>query len=1257
MKNILLFMSIFIVNISTIIAQSTIDINSGNGQTVNTCNDTFVLTGNHNAGDVFTITLCDNDPDSTHVSASFSNWSFGGGDYLEVFDGSDDTYPPLGASPYDETNFQTPWAMTASPSNMTGCITFVFHSNGGGSTFEASTHCEFHCQYFNAIIDSTSEPINGGLFVDVCQGSTITFYGSGNYLYNGGLYNQSDANCTFQWDFGDGSGPVMGQNATHTFPTEGGGYQIDLLITDQYGCTNRNDVDLKVRQSMTPLWTLGTDTICPGEQVDVMGAAASPPLWDNTPTTIVAGQTYLPDGNGASYQTDLLFDVFGNQTLDSLDMLESICVNMEHSFLGDLIIQITCPDGTTVTLEEQGGGGTYLGEPVDVEDPNQPGIGWDYCWGPNPTYGEMDDEAGNYSTLPAGTYTSHDDLSGLLGCPLNGIWTITVTDNWSIDDGFIFSWGINFAPWVFPNYWGFQNIVEDYQWDGENIITYNDSIITVAPTTEGQVCYNVTITDDYGCHYDTTSCIEVLTATDPICYCETPPTTISYQNPLCFGDEVTFNYTGTADINNSTFDWNFGGGTVISGDVTGPGPIVVDYTSAGNFTVSLNVVEGICVPADSTFPVIIPEELVSTIIGTNLLCYGDTNGTINVITLGGTSPYNYTWSPNVGTTANLTGLSAGVYNVSVTYDNACINILTYEVTQPPLLQISNEESTDILCFGDGDGTITVNAFGGTPDLTFDYGNGNQINDGFFTGLSGGNYTVTITDANGCSTVSNQLTVFEPPLLEFTSHQAQNILCFGEHNGVISSTVIGGAGNYTFELGGITQNNGTFSNLGAGSYTIVVTDGNGCSITHDTIIIEPNKLVATIPEEIVICEGETAEILASVSGGTSPYYYHWSHTSSNVEVVHESPTVDTEYSVYVTDINDCISETSVCEVLVSPDVNLTASSNRDSICSGEPITITSVATDGNHNYTYYIDGNLVQSEEIIYPYQSHDYVVTVIDGCGKTATVIVPVFVYPVPPNNFYPDIMDGCQPLTVSFVETSPLDGQTFVWDFGDNSPENYGTDQNPVHIYEEPGDYDVSLTITSKDGCINTLQQNNLIHVYVNPDAKFETVPEVVSIINPTITFLNHSINADSYAWFFNDGDSSYVTNPIHSFSSNFVGDYEVVLIARTDKGCTDTVKNIVTVREEFTFYAPTAFSPDGDGINDVFYVKGSGIDLDNFKLKIYDRWGEIIFESEDIYEGWDGRAKNHKKVQNGVYKWHVIYLDGYGIEHEESGNVTIIY
>lgn len=155
--------------------------------------------------------------------------------------------------------------------------------------------------------------------------------------------------------------------------------------------------------------------------------------------------TYLPDGSGVSYTTTI--DVYGyvaGQTLNSLNEFLGVCVNMEHSFLGDLVISLTCPNNTTVILENQGGSGTFLGIPIDDEG-GEPGVGFDYCWTQYPDFGVMNIEAGAYSTLPAGTYASEEPLSNFIGCPLNGPWTIEVTDNWAADDGYIFNWGINFT--------------------------------------------------------------------------------------------------------------------------------------------------------------------------------------------------------------------------------------------------------------------------------------------------------------------------------------------------------------------------------------------------------------------------------------------------------------------------------------------------------------------------------------------------------------------------------------------------------------------------------------------------------------------------------------------------------------------------------------------------------------------------------------------------------------------------------------------
>jgi len=178
---------------------------------------------------------------------------------------------------------------------------------------------------------------------------------------------------------------------------------------------------------------------------------------------------------------------------------------------------------------------------------------------------------------------------------------------------------------------------------------------------------------------------------------------------------------------------------------------------------------------------------------------------------------------------------------------------------------------------------------------------------------------------------------------------------------------------------------------------------------------------------------------------------------------------------------------------------------------------------------------------------------------------------------------------------------------------------------------------------------------VYRKPNAHFLTNPQTVTIIDPQIQFSNLSEWADIFIWSFGDGDSSNVTSPYHRYDR--IESFVVRLVAITKEGCIDSVKQQIVVENDPSIYVPTAFSPDGDDINDYFVVKANGIDLDNYSLKIYDRWGEVIFESNDLYYSWDGKAKGRDKyVQNGTYTWllKVNYDDG--VEYEKSGTVTVI-
>ena len=236
--------------------------------------------------------------------------------------------------------------------------------------------------------------------------------------------------------------------------------------------------------------------------------------------------------------------------------------------------------------------------------------------------------------------------------------------------------------------------------------------------------------------------------------------------------------------------------------------------------------------------------------------------------------------------------------------------------------------------------------------------------------------------------------------------------------------------------------------------------------------------------------------------------------------------------------------------------------------------------------------------------------------------------------------------------------GQTYHWDFGDN--ENLSLAKNPVHIYTHSGIFTVTLTVTSIYGCKNIVQYTDWITVWPKPEAHFVWNPEFASVIEPVVTFTNMTVNGLPYIWSFGDGDSSNIVNPVHKFPG--AGTYSVELVAISDKGCLDTVVYPVDILDEWTFYAPTAFSPDNDIKNDYFFAVAHGIKETGFYLAVFDRWGEVIWETTQYSEltekteKWDGKAKNNKIVPVGTYTWLAKFKDFRGTEHEVTGGVTVI-
>ncbi|MBC6996021.1 SprB repeat-containing protein, partial [Lewinella lacunae] len=290
--------------------------------------------------------------------------------------------------------------------------------------------------------------------------------------------------------------------------------------------------------------------------------------------------------------------------------------------------------------------------------------------------------------------------------------------------------------------------------------------------------------------------------------------------------------------------------------------------AAGIYTVTVTDANGCTETATGT--VNEPTELTLTGMETDVECNGDATGAINITVGGGTPDYTYLWS-NGATTEDLTGLTAGIYSVTVTDANDCTIEATFEVEESTDLEATIAD-TDVLCNGDTDGTLTVVVTGGTPDYSYLWSNGQTT--ATATSLAAGTYTVTVTDANGCTEIATG-TVNEPTDLEAAIADT-DVLCNGDTDGTLTVVATGGTPDYTY-LWSNGQTTATANGLAAGTYTVTVTDANGCTETATGMVNEPTDLEATIADADVLCNGDTDGTLTVVAtGGTPDYTYLWSN---------------------------------------------------------------------------------------------------------------------------------------------------------------------------------------------------------------------------------------------------------------------------------------------------------------------------------------------------------------------------------------------
>lgn len=235
--------------------------------------------------------------------------------------------------------------------------------------------------------------------------------------------------------------------------------------------------------------------------------------------------------------------------------------------------------------------------------------------------------------------------------------------------------------------------------------------------------------------------------------------------------------------------------------------------------------------------------------------------------------------------------------------------------------------------------------------------------------------------------------------------------------------------------------------------------------------------------------------------------------------------------------------------------------------------------------------------------------------------------------DFTCDKVIGCKPLTIIFNDSINSLNANCLWKFGDgNFSSTCGT---IAHTYQDTGIFDVELTVMNQDSCFVTKTYPNYVSIKPQPIAQFSYSPETINTVNNFLYLKNNSLHASAYLWNFNDVDSSIVANPIFEITNNDDGNFDVTLIAKNGFNCFDTLTQSVKVKKESIFFVPNTFTPNGDGVNDVFKpIFASGFIPKNYLFNIYDRWGHVIFSSPDYHASWNGSS-----CMNGTYIWQLKF------------------
>jgi gliding motility-associated-like protein len=655
----------------------------------------------------------------------------------------------------------------------------------------------------------------------------------------------------------------------------------------------------------------------------------------------------------------------------------------------------------------------------------------------------------------------------------------------------------------------------------------------------------------------------------------------------------------------------------------------------------------------------------------NVLCFGASTGSASIAVSGGTSPYTYSWSPSGGSAATASSLAAGTYTVTVTDANSLSDTAVVTISQPNALASTLTSSTNVACFGTSTGAIDLSVSGGVGPFTYSWSGPSSFSATTqdLSGLAAGTYSVTVTDANGCTT-PRTVTLAQPAAALSATATSTSTTGFGLSNGSATAIPSGGTAPYTYSWSPSGGTAATATGLAAGTYTVTVTDANGCSTQQSVTVAQPAPLIASnnaAAQVNVLCFGaSTGSASIAVSGGTSPYTYSWSPSGGSAATA--SSLAAGTYTVTVTDSNN-LSDTAVV-IISEPTSAVTAATAviSDATClSSTDGSAYVLPSGGVAPYTIlWSNGSANDSIANLAP-GTYSGTITDANGCNFTGAAVVisttdadcdgilnvtEGSANPTPtdtdndgtPDWLDPDSDNDCIPDSFELTVDTDNDG-TGDWrdldsddDLIPDNVEAAGSCANPVDT-DNDGTPDFRELDSDNDGIPDTdeagSQPNNPVDTdgdgtpdYRDLDSDNDGIPDEVERgpdgANPVDT----------------DGDGTPDYRDLDADGDGILDAQE----SSTDDCDNDGIPNAMDA-DVCEIWIPQGFSPNGDGFNDTWEVNYLQYAAQN-TVTIVNRWGEVVYRRDQYDNSWDGTPNTRVsgtaddgRVPDGTYYY--IFTD----------------